>query len=245
MIKVNKHLFQKRFKLFFDGSGRSIFNIKFRSFTSPACSGRSSRCSLCWWRGYGIQIQQETIKSTKTKKQNQKVKSGLLTEALVSNTELPSWRIANISVFQSDSHLLAALAAEGAGAVGVIDGGGGLAGGPGRAGGPPWPAGGAGLGGGAEAAAAAAAAGVLLLAVASGCRGSEQGQQRGLSGLTWLHSFIRTPCEAFFIPSHGEPTTASSLSQHVTDEYFILMFFWESIKTSRIKKIWHREQNHV
>lgn len=95
----------------------------------------------------------------------------MLTKGLVSTPpQLPSCRIANTSVFQSDSHLLAALAAAGAGAVGVIDGGGGLAGGPGRAGGP-------GLGGGAEAA-AAAATGAVLLAVASGCRQSDRGQQR-------------------------------------------------------------------
>lgn len=68
----------------------------------------------------------------------------------------------------SDSYLLAALAAAGAGAVGVTEGGGGLAGGPGRAGGPP---GGAGLAGG------AAAAGELLLAVASCCRGSQHGDR--------------------------------------------------------------------
>lgn len=51
---------------------------------------------------------------------------------------------------------------EGAGAVGVTEGGGGLAGGPGRAGGQ-----GAGLTGAEAGAAAAAAAGELLLAVAS------------------------------------------------------------------------------
>lgn len=64
-----------------------------------------------------------------------------------------------------DSYLLAAMVVEGAGAVGVIEGGGGLAGGPGRAGGPPVMDGGAGLAG-----AGAAAAGELLLAVTS-CHG--------------------------------------------------------------------------
>lgn len=61
----------------------------------------------------------------------------------------------------SNSYLLAVV---GTGAVGVTEGGGGLAGGTGRAGGPP---GAAGLAG----AAGAAAAGMLLLAVASCRRG--------------------------------------------------------------------------
>lgn len=74
-------------------------------------------------------------------------------------------------ILLSDSYLLAALAAAGASAVGVTEGGGGLAGGPGRAGGPPAAAGGAGLAGG------AAAAGELLLAVASCCRGRQHGDQ--------------------------------------------------------------------
>lgn len=68
----------------------------------------------------------------------------------------------NTVIFFSDSYLLVVVEV-GAGAVGVTEGGGGLAGGPGRAGGPP-AAGGAGLAG---AATAAAAAGELLLAVAS------------------------------------------------------------------------------
>ena len=74
-------------------------------------------------------------------------------------------------ILLSDSYLLAALAAAGASAVGVTEGGGGLAGGPGRAGGPPAAAGGAGLAGG------AAAAGELLLAVASCCGGRQHGDQ--------------------------------------------------------------------
>lgn len=80
-------------------------------------------------------------------------------------------------ILLSDSHLLAALTG-GVGAVGVTEGGGGLAGGPGRAGGPPGAAGGGGLAGGAagaEAATAGAApaAGEVLLAVAS-CDRSDQ-----------------------------------------------------------------------
>lgn len=72
---------------------------------------------------------------------------------------------------RSNSHLLAALTG-GVGAVGVTEGGGGLAGGPGRAGGPPEAAGGGGFAGGAAGAEAAAAvgapaAGEVLLAVAS------------------------------------------------------------------------------
>lgn len=50
--------------------------------------------------------------------------------------------------YLSDTHLLAALTG-GVGAVGVTEGGGGLAGGPGRAGGPPGAAGGGGFAGGA------------------------------------------------------------------------------------------------
>lgn len=77
------------------------------------------------------------------------------------------------TVPNSGSHLLAALAG-GVGAVGVTEGGGGLAGGPGRAGGP----GGGGFAGGAAGAEAAAAVvapavGEVLLAVASWDR-SEQ-----------------------------------------------------------------------
>lgn len=75
-------------------------------------------------------------------------------------------------ILHSESHLLVALAG-GIGAVGVTEGGGGLAGGPGRAGGPPGAAGGGGLAGGAAGAEAAAAAGEVLLAVAS-CNRSDQ-----------------------------------------------------------------------
>lgn len=74
-------------------------------------------------------------------------------------------QIKHILILLSDSYLLVVIAVAGASAVGVTEGGGGLAGGPGRAGGPP-AAGGAGLAG------AAAAACELLLAVASCCRGS-------------------------------------------------------------------------
>lgn len=68
------------------------------------------------------------------------------------------------ATLHSDSYLLVVV---GTGAVGVTEGGGGLAGGTGRAGGPPAATGGAGLAG----AAAAAATGALLLAVVSCHRG--------------------------------------------------------------------------
>lgn len=57
------------------------------------------------------------------------------------------WRsFLHFLILLSDSHLLAALTG-GVGAVGVTEGGGGLAGGPGRAGGPPGAAGGGGFAG--------------------------------------------------------------------------------------------------
>lgn len=95
---------------------------------------------------------------------------GLMTQAIRFecniNAQILMQLIPHTVILLSDSHLLIGVTV-GAVAVGVTEGGGGLAGGPGRAGGPPPGVGGARLAG---ATAAAAAAGTLLLAVASCCR---------------------------------------------------------------------------